>query len=110
MYDARLFKTEDTKPKVNKQFVTLKPSNLPKFGYLMTSVKQIDEWWEEDWNKGFKVDVDYNFEDSNFLRFSILCFHYAHKELITIAKGHYIPQRGLMYDGQGWTPFHTFID
>lgn len=116
MYDVGLFRTEDTKPEVNRQSITLKPSesNLPEFGKLMTLAKQIDKWWKEDWNEGFKADVDYNFEDCNSLRFSILRFHYALKdpELINVANDNYDNIRGVlnMYDGQGRPPYQTFID
>jgi hypothetical protein len=92
--------------------------------------------WNSEWNAGFSADVDYNFEDENSLRFSILLFHYACKHyqlceefiIKTVEKSGWLGVRNkidlsldegilatcdgifAMCDGQGRTPFHTMVD
>lgn len=112
LYAAGLFETEDTKPEVNRQCVTLKPSEseLPEVRELMELAQEVDKCCKE-WNEGFKKDLDYNFEDKSSLRFSILRWHYNCKDEARVQRvGFFLLDRIFPYDGQGRRPLHTIID
>ncbi|KAG0562742.1 hypothetical protein KC19_9G168100 [Ceratodon purpureus] len=80
----------------------------------------MSRWWRPlEWDDEFLADVDYNFEDRESLRFSILRFHYAFKhpahrfvnELLYLVI-HSDICSGIIRvcDGRGRTPFHVMVD
>lgn len=110
-------------PSSNDVHVDEKTSNPLEYEQLTHLNSYTSGCWQEEWNEGFDVDVDYNFEQDHVHR-KLLRFHYVWKDpkkfqsmipTITLSKSakeaeEVIEGLSMLHDAQGQTPFHTLVE